>query len=83
MKRYIKPQIQVMAAALATEMLAGSKEGDEVDNGMSKKNPGLFDDEWQSEKESRFGVKIKKVVCQNTLRVLSFKAFMTHHLSFV
>lgn len=53
MKRYIKPQIQVMAAALATEMLAGSKEGDEVDNGMSKKNPGLFDDEWQSEKESQ------------------------------
>lgn len=53
MKRYIKPQIQVMAAALATEMLAGSKEGDEVDDGMSKKNPGLFDDEWQSEKESQ------------------------------
>lgn len=53
MKRYIKPQIQVMAAALATEMLAGSKEGDEVDCGMSKKNPGLFDDEWQSEKESQ------------------------------
>lgn len=53
MKRYIKPQIQVMAAALATEMLAGSKEGDEVDNGLSKKNPGLFDDEWQSEKESQ------------------------------
>lgn len=53
MKRYIKPQIQVMAAALATEMLAGSKEGDEVGNGMSKKNPGLFDDEWQSEKESQ------------------------------
>lgn len=53
MKRYIKPQIQVMAAALATEMLAGSEEGDEVDYGLSKKNPGLFDDEWQSEKESQ------------------------------
>lgn len=53
MKRYIKPQIQVMAAALATEMLAGSCEPAEVDFGMSKKNPGLFDDEWQSEKESQ------------------------------
>lgn len=53
MKRYIKPQIQVMAAALATEMLAGSREPAKVDFGMSKKNPGLFDDEWQSEKESQ------------------------------
>lgn len=55
MKRYIKPQIQVMAAALATEMLAGSREGSQLvrDEYMSKKNPGLFDDEWQSEKESQ------------------------------
>lgn len=53
MKRYIKPQIQVMAAVLTTEMLAGSLEPAEVDFGMSKKNPGLFDDEWQSEKESK------------------------------
>lgn len=53
MKRYIKPQIQVMAAVLTTEMLTGSKEGDEIGCGMSKKNPGLFDDEWQSEKESQ------------------------------
>lgn len=52
MKRYIKPQIQVMAAALATEMLAGS-EGSQIGSVMSKKNPGLFDDEWQSEKESQ------------------------------
>lgn len=56
MKRYIKPQIQVMAAALATEMLAGSREGAELEGpnaAMSKKNPGLFDDEWESEKESQ------------------------------
>lgn len=53
MKRYIKPQIQVMAAVLTTEMLAGSKEGHETDTYLSKKNPGLFDDEWQSEKESQ------------------------------
>lgn len=53
MKRYIKPQIQVMAAVLTTEMLAGSLEPAEVDFAMSKKNPGLFDDEWQSEKESQ------------------------------
>lgn len=53
MKRYIKPQIQVMAAVLTTEMLAGSLEPDEVDSGMSKKNPGLFDDEWQSANESQ------------------------------
>lgn len=53
MKRYIKPQIQVMAAVLTTEMLTGSKEGVEIGWGMSKKNPGLFDDEWQSEKESQ------------------------------
>lgn len=61
MKRYIKPQIQVMAAALTTEMLTGSREPDEVDNGMSKKNPGLFDDEWQSEKESQTDVTINSV----------------------
>lgn len=53
MKRYIKPQIQVMAAVLTTEMLAGSLEPAEVDFGMSKKNPGLFDDEWQSANESQ------------------------------
>lgn len=55
MKRYIKPQIQVMAAVLTTEMLAGSLEGAQLEGpnaAMSKKNPGLFDDEWQSAKES-------------------------------
>lgn len=56
MKRYIKPQIQVMAAALATEMLAGSREPHELEGdnaAMSKKNLGLFDDEWQSANESQ------------------------------
>lgn len=55
MKRYIKPQIQVMAAALTTEMLAGSREGRQLEKEeyMSKKNPGLFDDEWQSANESQ------------------------------
>lgn len=56
MKRYIKPQIQVMAAVLTTEMLAGSLEGAQLEGpnaAMSKKNPGLFDDEWESEKESQ------------------------------
>lgn len=53
MKRYIKPQIQVMAAVLTTEMLTGSREPAEVNFGMSKKNPGLFDDEWQSANESQ------------------------------
>lgn len=55
MKRYIKPQIQVMATVLTTEMLAGSLEGAQLEGpnaAMSKKNPGLFDDEWESEKES-------------------------------
>lgn len=61
MKRYIKPQIQVMAAALATEMLAGSDEPHEIETIMSKKNPGLFDDEWQSEKESQTDVTINSV----------------------
>lgn len=55
MKRYIKPQIQVMAAVLTTEMLTGSREGWQLkhEEYMSKKNSGLFDDEWQSEKESQ------------------------------
>lgn len=55
MKRYIKPQIQVMAAALTTEMLAGSREGCQLEEEeyMSKKNSGLFDDEWQSANESQ------------------------------
>lgn len=55
MKRYIKPQIQVMTAALATEMLAGSEEPWELEGdnaAMSKKNSGLFDDEWPSAEES-------------------------------
>ena len=53
MKRYIKPQIQVMAAVLTTEMLTGSREGWQTETYLSKKNPGLFDDEWQSAKESQ------------------------------
>ena len=40
MKRYIKPQIQVMAAVLTTEMLTGSREGWQLEHEeyMSKKN---------------------------------------------
>lgn len=56
MKRYIKPQIQVMTAVLTTEMLAGSREGAQLEGdnaAMSKKNHGLFDDEWQSATESQ------------------------------
>lgn len=53
MKRYIKPQIQVMAAVLTTEMLTGGSEPHETETYLSKKNSGLFDDEWQSANESQ------------------------------
>lgn len=53
MKRYIKPQIEILSASFSTAMLAGSDhlEGSQLSNGMAKNNPFSFADE-QSEQEA-------------------------------
>lgn len=48
MKRYIKPQIEVLSTTLSTAMLTGSREEEQIDTVMSKQDPFSFADE-QSE----------------------------------
>ena len=50
MKRYIKPQIEVLSTTLSTAMLTGSREEEQIDTVMSKQNPFSFADE-QSEQD--------------------------------
>ena len=51
MKRYIKPQIEVLASTLATTLLVGSyDEGHEITSVMSKNNPFSFADEQPAQK---------------------------------
>lgn len=52
MKRYIKPQIEILSASFSTAMLAGSNqlEGSQLSGGMAKNNPFSFADE-QSEQD--------------------------------
>lgn len=52
MKRYIKPQIEILNTNLSEDMLqtASSQEPAEVDWGMAKKDPFSFADE-QSEQD--------------------------------
>ncbi len=48
MKRYIKPQIEVLSTTLSTAMLTGSREEEQIGTVMSKQDPFSFADE-QSE----------------------------------
>ena len=50
MKRYIKPQIEVLSTTLSTAMLTGSREEEQIGTVMSKQNPFSFADE-QSEQD--------------------------------
>ena len=50
MKRYIKPQIEVLSTTLSTAMLTGSREEEQISTVMSKQNPFSFADE-QSEQD--------------------------------
>ena len=48
MKRYIKPQIEVLSTTLSTAMLTGSREDEQIHTVLSKQDPFSFADE-QSE----------------------------------
>lgn len=50
MKRYIKPQIEILASTLTTTLLAGSYEGHEITSGMAKKDPFSFTNEQSAQK---------------------------------
>lgn len=50
MKRYIKPQIKILASTLTTTLLAGSYEGHEITSGMAKKDPFSFTNEQSAQK---------------------------------
>lgn len=50
MKRYIKPQIEVLSTTLSTAMLSGSQEYGQVDSGMAKKDPFSFANEQSAQK---------------------------------
>lgn len=49
MKRYIKPQIEVLSTTLSTAMLTGSEDG-QIDSGMAKKDPFSFANEQSAQK---------------------------------
>lgn len=49
MKRYIKPQIEVLSTTLSTAMLTGSEDG-QIDYGMAKKDPFSFTNEQSAQK---------------------------------
>lgn len=50
MKRYIKPQIEVLSTTLSTAMLTGSREPEQIGTVLSKQDPFSFADE-QSEQD--------------------------------
>lgn len=50
MKRYIKPQIEVLSTTLSTAMLSGSREGVQIDTMMSKQDPFSFTNEQSTQK---------------------------------
>lgn len=50
MKRYIKPQIEILASTLTTTLLAGSNEPHEITFGMAKKDPFSFTNEQSAQK---------------------------------
>lgn len=49
MKRYIKPQIEVLSTTLSTAMLTGSEDG-QIDSGMAKRDPFSFTNEQSTQK---------------------------------
>lgn len=49
MKRYIKPQIEVLSTTLSTAMLTGSEDG-QIDSGMAKRDPFSFTNEQSAQK---------------------------------
>lgn len=49
MKRYIKPQIEVLSTTLSTAMLTGSEDG-QIDSGMAKRDPFSFTNEKSAQK---------------------------------
>ena len=50
MKRYIKPQIEVLSTTLSTAMLSGSIEYGQIGSGMAKKDPFSFTNEQSAQK---------------------------------
>lgn len=50
MKRYIKPQIEVLSTTLSTAMLSGSREGVQIETVLSKQDPFSFTNEQSAQK---------------------------------
>lgn len=50
MKRYIKPQIEVLSTTLSTAMLSGSREGIQIETSLSKQDPFSFTNEQSAQK---------------------------------
>lgn len=50
MKRYIKPQIEVLSTTLSTAMLTGSREDVQINTILSKQDPFSFTNEQSAQK---------------------------------
>lgn len=50
MKRYIKPQIEVLSTTLSTAMLTGSREDEQINTILSKQDPFSFTNEQSAQK---------------------------------
>lgn len=50
MKRYIKPQIEVLSTTLSTAMLTGSREYEQINTVLSKQDPFSFTNEQSAQK---------------------------------
>lgn len=50
MKRYIKPQIEILSSSFSTAMLAGSLEGSQISDCMAKRDPFSFANEQSTQK---------------------------------